>query len=109
MTVLVAGHKHLVSVARAEERGPIVRFWKGRLRRGDACGMTHHDAREYALLRSEPLLTIDEAADVLRVSRATLYRLIRGGELAPVRVGQRLRFEPSEIRRYLDSSRAATP
>lgn len=70
----------------------------------------HHDSPEYAALRSERLLTIDETADVLRVSRPTLYRLIRGGALGPVRVGERLRFERSEIRRYLDSSRtAATP
>ena len=53
----------------------------------------------------EPLLTIDAACAVLAVSRQTLYRLIRAGELHPSRVGERLRFRPADVRAYLERGR----
>jgi excisionase family DNA binding protein len=34
------------------------------------------------------LLTVDEAAERLRVSRGTLYRYVRSGRLEAVRVGE---------------------
>ena len=34
-------------------------------------------------------LTVDEASDYLRISRATLYRLFREKQLKPARVGGR--------------------
>ena len=55
--------------------------------------------------RSNRLLTIDETAQLLHVSRPTVYRLIRTRALLPVRIGHRLRFEPTEIQRYVDASR----
>lgn len=36
-----------------------------------------------------PAMTIVEAADYLRISRATIYRLFRSGELKPARLGGR--------------------
>jgi excisionase family DNA binding protein len=53
----------------------------------------------------EPLLTVDELRVLLRVSRSTLYELVRSGELRPIRVGERLRFEPDAVREYLDRER----
>jgi excisionase family DNA binding protein len=40
---------------------------------------------------SSPLLTVAEIADVLRVSKMTVYRLIHDGELSHVRVGRTYR------------------
>lgn len=34
-------------------------------------------------------MTVEEAADYLRISRANLYRLFKAGELKPARVGGR--------------------
>ncbi len=48
-----------------------------------------------------PLLSVDETATILRVSRATTYRLINHGELHAVRVGAQLRIDPTELHRYL--------
>ncbi len=69
--------------------------------------MSHHTPEGYAASRTDRLLTVDEMADLLHVSRPTLYRLIRIGALSPVRIGRRFRFEPAEIRRYLDESKVA--
>ena len=43
------------------------------------------------------LLTVAEAARRLRVSRATLYKLVAEGKLAHVRVGNRIRFLPGAV------------
>ena len=53
----------------------------------------------------EPLLTIDATCGVLAVSRQTLYRLVRAGELHPTRVGERMRFRPGDLRAYVDRHR----
>ena len=49
------------------------------------------------------LLTAAEVADELRVSTMTIYRLIRSGELAAVRVGRNYRVRSSDLERYLSS------
>jgi excisionase family DNA binding protein len=57
----------------------------------------------------ETLLTINDVARVLGVSRATVYELTRVGELVPIRVGQRARFEPADVRAYLERHREPGP
>lgn len=50
------------------------------------------------LQQSEPLLTTDEAARLLRVPRSTLYELVRSRGLPHVRIGERgLRFTRSDL------------
>jgi excisionase family DNA binding protein len=56
-----------------------------------------------------PLLSINEVARLLSVSRRTVYALIRRGDLAPIRVGERLRFEQADVRAYLERNRETTP
>jgi excisionase family DNA binding protein len=51
----------------------------------------------------DPLLTVNEVADQLRVSTMTIYRLIRRGELPAVQVGRNYRVRASAIERYLDA------
>jgi excisionase family DNA binding protein len=52
-----------------------------------------------------PLLSINEVAELLGISRPTVYALIRRGDLAPIRVGERLRFEQADVRSYLERNR----
>lgn len=52
---------------------------------------------------SDPLLTAAEVADQLRVSTMTVYRLIRRGELAAVRVGRNYRVRQSDLAAFLDA------
>jgi excisionase family DNA binding protein len=47
------------------------------------------------------LLTANEVADQLRVSTMTIYRLIRRGELAAVRVGRNYRVRAGDLEAYL--------
>jgi excisionase family DNA binding protein len=49
------------------------------------------------------LLTVAEVASSMRVSSMTVYRLIKSGDLAAVRVGHNYRVRRDEIERYLTS------
>ena len=50
----------------------------------------------------EPLLTVGEVAGLMRVSNMTVYRLIKAGQLAAIRVGKNYRIRRSDVDRYLD-------
>jgi excisionase family DNA binding protein len=56
-----------------------------------------------------PLLSINEVAELLGISRPTVYALIRRGGLVPIRVGERIRFDPADIRAYLERNREISP
>lgn len=47
------------------------------------------------------LLTIDDAAQVMRLSASTIRRLITSGKLIPVRANSAIRISPLEIDRYI--------
>ena len=47
------------------------------------------------------LLTVAEVARTMRVSNMTVYRLIKSGQLAAVRVGKNYRIRESDVDRYL--------
>jgi excisionase family DNA binding protein len=63
----------------------------------------------YAGDRLEELLTIANVARLLGVSRWSVYELMRAGELVPIRVGERARFEPAAICAYLERHRERKP
>jgi excisionase family DNA binding protein len=50
---------------------------------------------------NEPLLTVGEVAGLMRVSNMTVYRLIKSGQLAAIRVGKNYRIRRSDVDRYL--------
>jgi excisionase family DNA binding protein len=54
-------------------------------------------------LNSGAFLTVAEVAAAMRVSTMTVYRLIRVGELAAVRVGHNYRIREADLERYLSS------
>ena len=59
--------------------------------------MGNHGTQAYADQRSAPLMTVDETAAFLRVSRRQVYRLLDSGELPAVRVGTRIRIDPDAL------------
>jgi excisionase family DNA binding protein len=65
----------------------------------------HLQTREYGADRLANLLTIADVARLLGISRGSVYGLMRAGELVPIRVGQRARFEPADVRAYLERHR----
>ncbi len=48
-------------------------------------------------------LTVAEVADLMRVSTMTVYRLIKAGDMAAVRVGRSYRIPDAEVDRYLEA------
>lgn len=53
------------------------------------------------------LLTIAEVAGLLRVSRMTVYRLIKAGKLKALRVNSAYRVEAAELQKYVSSAVSA--
>lgn len=49
-------------------------------------------------------LTVNEVAELMRVSRMTVYRLVHSGELPAVRVGRSFRVPQDALDAYLRSS-----
>ena len=48
-------------------------------------------------------LTVQEVADLMRVSSMTVYRLIKAGEMPAERVGRSFRFSEPNVEAYLAS------
>ena len=53
-------------------------------------------------------LTVAEVAELMRVSTMTVYRLIKSGDMAAVRVGKSYRVREDDVDRYLASRYNAT-
>lgn len=49
----------------------------------------------------DPLLTVTEVAALMHVSNMTVYRLIKSGDLAAIRVGKNYRLRASDVNEYL--------
>ncbi|MGH2850132.1 MAG: helix-turn-helix domain-containing protein [Solirubrobacteraceae bacterium] len=49
----------------------------------------------------EPLLTCDDAAELLRVRVSWVYEAVRDGRLPCIRVGRHIRFTRSMLERWL--------
>lgn len=75
---------------------------------GDPLLMATHDVSALSSPR-RTLLTVDEAAEYLRVSRRQVYNLVRAGDLPAVRVGQRLRIRPDDVDAYLEQRLEPVP
>lgn len=55
------------------------------------------------------LLTTEEAAELLRVGRTTIYALIKDGDLHPVHIGRSCRLSRAELERYVHHLEAPQP
>jgi excisionase family DNA binding protein len=47
-------------------------------------------------------MTVGEVARQLRVSNMTVYRLVKSGQLAAIRIGRGYRIREDDVRRYLE-------
>jgi excisionase family DNA binding protein len=53
--------------------------------------------------QADRLLTVGEVAALMRVSNMTVYRLIKSGDLAAIRVGKNYRIRNADVDRYLNA------
>jgi excisionase family DNA binding protein len=58
-------------------------------------------ARTYSSFSPSALLTVPEAMAALRLSRATVYDLIRSGQLGSVKVGRSRRIPAQAVQIFL--------
>ncbi|GAA1683003.1 hypothetical protein GCM10009830_32750 [Glycomyces endophyticus] len=56
------------------------------------------------LLDEVKFLTVTEVAELMRVSKMTVYRLVHNGEIAAVRVGRSFRVPESAVKTYLSEA-----
>jgi excisionase family DNA binding protein len=54
-------------------------------------------------------LTVAEVADVMRVSKMTVYRLVHSGELPAIRFGRSFRVPESAVRAAMSPTTTETP
>lgn len=52
---------------------------------------------------SDPILTIKDVSEYLKVNERTIYRLAASGELPGFKVGNSWRFKQSELEQYIAS------
>jgi len=57
--------------------------------------------------RNNEILTIEELAELLKVSTRTIRRIIRRRELPYIRIGRQLRFRRGDVDAWLESSTIA--
>lgn len=58
-------------------------------------------AKENPYVQDNAMLTSSEVMELLRISRATLWRLTTSGELKGVKIGRTWRFSRSNIEHYM--------
>ena len=63
--------------------------------------------RENQLL--EPLLKAEEVAQILNVSRAFVYHLMKQGKLRAVAIGGARRVRPSDLKMYIEENLSNYP
>jgi len=69
--------------------------------------VTTHRNTTYGASRTAPLLRVNEVAEVLAISRRSVYLLVGSGDLPAFRVGTRLRFRPEDVAAYLSAHKVA--
>ncbi len=53
----------------------------------------------------EPLITYREAAEILGVTERTVSSLVKEGKLRAVRFGRSVRFDPADIRAFIEQGK----
>jgi putative molybdopterin biosynthesis protein len=60
-------------------------------------------------MSDEKIYTPDDVANILKISRFTVYQMIKRGELASCKVGRRVRIEAIDLERYIQKGKGIPP
>jgi excisionase family DNA binding protein len=55
-------------------------------------------------IKAREIMTAEELAQLLRVNRTTIYRLLKTGDIPAFRVGKEWRFKREEVERWIAAS-----
>lgn len=55
------------------------------------------------------LLTVSEAAQLLRISERTLFTLTKEGGVPSIRVGRGVRYSSADLQAWINAQKVATP
>lgn len=58
--------------------------------------------------KQNKLLTLQEVADILRINRSSVSRLLRGGDLAYIPIGGRKLVELLDLQLFIDNRKVNT-
>src|SRR3954452_24659176 len=77
-----------------------------RITLASTCGPVHNDVSESTwigvkAMETKILLTVEEAADRLSLSRSTMYELLLKGELSSIQVGRARRIPAATLEDYV--------
>lgn len=72
-------------------------------KRGDY--LDKEDINNNEKIKFPRIMTVQEVASYLRISRFSVYNLVKRGELPAMRVLNKLRFDPKSIEQYLSKQR----
>lgn len=56
--------------------------------------------------RNFGLLTFQDLAAALQVSESTVFRLVREGEIVPIKIRGLTRFDVKDVQRFIDAHRS---
>ena len=90
---MTADNRLVAALLQHEPQGPTLTP-----RRSGGYGRGEPVAQSFATAR---FLTVQEVADLMRVSTMTVYRIIKSGELPAVRVGRSFRVRDVDVDTYL--------
>ncbi|HBE78827.1 MAG TPA: excisionase [Firmicutes bacterium] len=62
-----------------------------------------------SIMPNEKVYTPEEVANILKISRFTVYQMIKRGDMPSCQVGRRIRIEASDLERYIQSVKNDTP
>lgn len=64
---------------------------------------------DYSAMTDTVSYTPEEVAKILKISRFTVYDMIKRGDLAAYRIGRKMRIESSDVEGYIQKSKGLSP
>lgn len=64
-----------------------------------------HKAVDGKVRRMEKLMTLEEVADYLRLSKDTVYRMANSGKIPASKVGNQWRFRKEDVDQWLEKNK----
>jgi excisionase family DNA binding protein len=55
------------------------------------------------------LLTVREAAELLRLSERTVWQVTKAGQLRAVRLGKRVVYDPADLKQFVELAKSPAP